>query len=129
MSNRSEVFVHLVWATWDRAPILDAETRAWLVPSLAFQARSMGCLWAAAGAAEDHIHLACRLPATLTVAAVAQQCKGWTSRAASARQHPLRWQGGYGAFSFGPSEVAAVEAYLHNQLEHHNRGHIVEAWE
>jgi hypothetical protein len=48
-----------------------------------------------------------RLTSTLSVASVVQQCKGWTSRAATARHHPLPWQGGYGAFLLVPARSTA----------------------
>jgi putative transposase len=123
--RRQEVYVHLVWSTWDRAPSLDAATRDWMWPVLAEQARALGCAWAVVGGVDDTVHVLCSLPTTLTVAALVQQLKGWTARAANARAPgSLRWQGGYGTFSVSPRDIPEVEHYVRNQPAHHSAGTV-----
>jgi len=69
------------------------------------------------------VHVLCALPTTFTIAALAQQLKGWTARAANARATgSLRWQGGYGAFSVSARDIPAVEHYVRNQPAHHKDG-------
>jgi REP element-mobilizing transposase RayT len=117
------MFVHLVWSTWDRAPILDAATRDWLWPMLANTARERGCPWAVVGGIEDHVHVLCALPTTLAVAQLVRDLKGVSARAANQRRpESFRWQGGYGAFSVSPDAVADVRAYVVQQAEHHRTG-------
>jgi REP element-mobilizing transposase RayT len=93
--RQQQLFIHLVWSTWDRAPVLTDAVRAWLWPAMATQARELGCVWAVVGGVEDHVHVLCALPAAVAVADLVRRLKGWTARAANA-QHPdsLRWQGG-----------------------------------
>ncbi len=121
--RRQEIYLHLAWSTWDRAPLISAPMQAWLWPVLAEQARGLGCPWAVVGGTSDHVHLLCAMPTSLTVAALVQQLKGWTTRAANQiTADPLKWQGGYGVFSVSSSDVPRIEAYVRNQARHHLDG-------
>jgi hypothetical protein len=33
----------------------------------------------------------------------------------------FQWQTGYGAFSYGQSQIEQVKAYIHNQSNHHRK--------
>ena len=128
--RQQELYVHLVWSTWDREPTLKADVCNWLWPALAAQAREVGCTWAIAGGVEDHVHVLCALPASLSVADLVRHIKGWTARAANSRQTgSLRWQGGYGAFTVSPADVPTIEAYVRNQALHHAGHDLCDAWE
>jgi putative transposase len=129
MKRRQELFVHLVWSTWDRAPLIDLDVQAWLWPMLGNESRRVGCTWAVVGGIETHVHVLCALPATLAVADLVKQIKGASARCAVERGHSLKWQAGYGAFSVSPDTVPTVEAYVRNQAEHHARNTDHDAWE
>ena len=74
------------------------------------------------GGTEDHVHVACTLPRTVTVSKLLEELKshssGWLKR-----QHPqcvdFGWQKGYGAFSLGQSKLEALVRYIDHQKEHH----------
>ncbi len=124
-----QLYVHLVWSTWDRAPILTLEVRQWLHPALAQRARSLGAGIVVVGGVEDHVHIAMDLPATVAVADVVKDLKGATSREAGRRQVALRWQGGYGAFTFAAADFEDVAAYVQGQEQHHSTGTVHADWE
>jgi REP element-mobilizing transposase RayT len=97
---------------------------------LADEARALGCPWTVVGGVEDHVHLLCAMPATVAVADLMRHLKGWTARAVNMRRpDSLRWQGGYGAFSVSPADLAHVEAYVRNQPDHHRTADLRDAWE
>ena len=128
--RRQELYVHMVWSTWDRTPLMDSAMQGWLWPALGEQARSLGCTWAVAGGTTDHVHLLCAVPTTLAVADLVRHVKGWTARAANAtKPDSLRWQGGYGAFSVSSTDLPAVEAYVRNQEAHHGANELRDDWE
>lgn len=128
--RREELFVHLVWSTWDRKPMIDNELRPWLWATIATIAREIGCPWVVVGGVEDHVHLLCALPATLAVAELANRVKGGSSRAANARNpESLRWQGGYAVFSVSPRDRDMLEAYVRNQELHHSGRLELAEWE
>lgn len=128
--RRQELFVHLVWSTWDRATLIDDDVQTWLWPMLGEEARRSGCTWAVVGGVADHVHVLCAMPATLSVTALVQQIKGASSRVANERSGSgFRWQGGYGAFSVSPDDVPMVEAYIRNQAAHHATASTLPHWE
>ena len=127
--RRQEIFLHIIWSTWDRVPLVDPAIEAWLWPMLGEEARSLGCPWAVVGGVADHVHVLCALPTTLAVAPLVQQMKGASARCASARGQPLKWQAGYGVFSVSPEAVPAVEAYVRSQPSHHEAATLTHDWE
>lgn len=128
--RRETLIVHLVWSTWDRKPLMDNQLRPWMWSAIATIAREAGCHWAVVGGVEDHVHLLCALPATLSVAELANRVKGASSRAANLRNpESLRWQGGYAAFTVSPRDRDMVEAYVRNQEKHHSGHSALAEWE
>jgi len=127
--SHAELYVHLVWSTWDRVPLLSGEVRDSAYRRLHDECRRMGVEVMAIGGVEDHVHLLVRMPAALSIAALAKQLKGATSHAlnAGSGNRPFfRWQGGYGAFSVSRQHVERIRQYVLNQPEHHARGRIAD---
>lgn len=130
LPRRQEIFMHLVWSTWDRVPLIGPEMADWLWPMIGEEARRSGCLWAVVGGVSDHTHVLCAMPATLSAAELAHQLKGASSRAANLRGGGgFRWQGGYGAFSVSKADVPQIEAYVRNQPSHHADATVAQDWE
>ncbi len=118
--NHVCVYVHLVWATWDRAPLVKPAVQTWLHGFLADEARRLGSRFVVVGGMADNVHVLTELPTLLCIADLVKQLKGASSRVTNAHaENPLRWQRGYGVFSVGHRERAAVEAYVRNQPAHH----------
>jgi len=71
---------------------------------------------------EDHIHIACTLPRTVTQAKLLEETKKGSSIWMKQQQGGLRhfsWQAGYGIFSLGQSQLPTLIQYIDNQEEHH----------
>jgi putative transposase len=83
--NRLSLYVHLVWATWDRLPMIGSGLERVIQRVVVPEAQEMGCAVLAIGGVEDRMHLLVTLPATGTVAALVKQMKGESSRAADDR--------------------------------------------
>jgi len=70
----------------------------------------------------DHVHIAARLARTISQAELLEKIKK-TSSAWIKRQgqeyEPFFWQGGYGAFSVGWSQLEELVRYVDRQEEHH----------
>lgn len=111
-------FIHCVFSTKDRRPILSADRMPDLYAYLGGIARSEGFTLIAAGGTANHIHLLFVLPATSCLATAVQKLKGSSSRWLGQR---FSWQEGYGAFSVSPSQVPAVKKYIGNQAIHHRK--------
>jgi REP element-mobilizing transposase RayT len=129
-SPYTQLYIHLVWATWDRLPLLTPEVRSVVYQSLEAECEALGAALFAAGGTDDHVHLLVRIPTTVSVAALVKQLKGASSRLAGmATGETFRWQGGYGAFSISKSLLPRMQAYIENQEQHHREGTVYAAVE
>ena len=130
--TRVALFVHVVWGTWDRLPLLVGETEPQVYHCIEATCIEMGAELIAIGGVEDHVHLLARLPATISVADLVKQVKGASAHLATPEIAPdrfFKWQGGYAAFSIGQSQVAATRDYITRQKEHHRTGFLIPEWE
>jgi REP element-mobilizing transposase RayT len=122
----TKLFVHLVWATWDRLPILTPDLLTVIERAVRHQCIGMEVEVVAFGGVADHVHLLVRMPAKVSVAELVKQVKGATSHLVNHRlKVPFKWQGGYGAFSVSHSVLSRVREYVLNQESHHRYGTTV----
>jgi putative transposase len=116
------LLVHVVFSTRDRAPILGSAVRPALYAYLAAVARNAGCECYRVGGVADHVHLAVRISRTITAAQLVEELKTSPSKWLKTQSLALAgftWQGGYAAFSVGPSNLEALKRYIDRQEEHH----------
>lgn len=111
-------FIHCIFSTKDRKPLISPECREGIYAYLGGTARSEGFSLIAAGGTANHLHLLFTLPATYSLATAVQKLKGSSSRWMG---KGFSWQEGYGAFSVSPSQVPAVKEYIRNQEQHHRK--------
>ena len=126
------VYVHLVWATWARLPLLTEEVTPEVRQLLAAEAARCGATIVAFGGVADHLHVLVRLPATVAIADLVKRLKGVSARhlnRASSTGKPFKWQSAYGAFSVGQRQLAQVTDYIARQHEHHAQNAPVVHWE
>ena len=128
----TQLYVHMVWATWDRLPLITPDIEGRLYACIAKKCRQHKCEPLAIGGIEDHVHLLTRFPTTITIATLAKEAKGASSHLVT---HEIRsddffkWQGAYGAFTLRKREVSQVQRYIQNQKQHHADNLLNEDWE
>ncbi|MGI8912715.1 MAG: IS200/IS605 family transposase [Chloroflexota bacterium] len=128
----TQVLVHIVWATWDRLPLIVPNIEDRLVACLADEARGLRCSPMAIGGMADHVHVLIAIHPTVAVARLVQQLKGVSSHLIN---HELdspagfKWQGAYGAFSVSPDAAPFVARYIALQKQHHAKGTLHLEWE
>jgi len=76
----TRLYVHCVWATTGRLPLIQPEIEVRLHEVIATKCRELGCHPIAVGGTEDHLHLLVGLAAALSVADLVQAVKGASSR-------------------------------------------------
>ncbi|HEU0298284.1 MAG TPA: IS200/IS605 family transposase [Longimicrobium sp.] len=119
--------VHLVWATWDRLPLITRDIEPRLYRCIAAEAHRLGAEIGAIGGIEDHVHVPARYPPSIPVSELVKQMKGVSSRLVHDQIAPgafFKWQGSYGAFSIAHRDVPMVRRYVHRQEEHHRIGRL-----
>ena len=130
MRQRTEVavFVHVVWSTWDRLPLLTEEVSRRVYHTIGAKCQELGVQVLAIGGVEDHVHLLFRLPATLSLADAVKHLKGVSSHLITHDLAPdqfFKWQGAYGACSVSPRHLPLVSDYIARQKEHHRAGSLI----
>ncbi len=121
----SVVYLHLVFSTKDRRPLLrDQSIRSELHAYLGGISDRLGCAPILIGGVEDHVHLLCRFSRTISQAEWVKELKR-VSNAWLKEEKPgfgdFEWQGGYAVFSVSQSNLAKVQAYIADQEAHHHK--------
>lgn len=125
--NRAELYVHLVWGTWDRLPLIHPAWEDALYREMISEASSAGGEVVAVGGTADHLHVLLKMQPTASVAGLVKQLKGASSHLVAHRLQPdefFKWQGGYGAFTVSRWDVSRVARYVKRQAEHHAAGTV-----
>ncbi len=125
----SEINLHIVWHTKTSLPLLTPT-----VEPLAHRFLKKriidepGAFVHEIGGTETHVHALVTIPPTITISKWIGELKGGTAHDVNQhvgkRQKVVEWQTGYGVVSFGTGDLPWVQAYIHNQREHHQRGGI-----
>ncbi len=121
----TQLYVHLVWSTWKRAPLITPELQPRVYAVIHHQASELGADVIAIGGVEDHVHVVLRFPATIALSSLVQRLKGASSHFVThvmKSQDAFKWQGGYGAFTLTKRAVPHVRQYVLNQEAHHRDG-------
>lgn len=117
----SQIYVHLVFSTKERARLIPVALQPELYAYLATALTSEDCSVLIAGGMSDHIHILLRLGRTTTISDAVKIAKVESSKWMK-RVHAIpdfTWQTGYGAFSVSASSVDEVTAYIRDQERHH----------
>ena len=126
------VFVHLVWATWDRLPFLTGDVERRVYRAIGDKCVALGAQIIALGGVEDHVHLLVRLPAAVSIADLVKHLKGASAHLIT-HETPnapfFKWQGAYAAFSVSPRHLHEATDYITHQRQHHQAGTLIPALE
>ena len=118
----SKIYVHLIFSTRDREPMLLRPFRERVHAYLATVLKNQDCPAVKVGGTSDHVHVLFRLSKNLAVAKVVEEIKTSSSKWIKTQQRGLggfHWQSGYGGFSVGPTEVGRLTKYIEHQEAHH----------
>ena len=121
----TQLYVHIVWSTWDRQPILPSRVREAVYGCIKQECGSLKAELVAIGGTDDHVHVLVRIPTTVSVAVLVKQIKGSSSHMVThclKQIDGFKWQGAYAAFTVSKSAIPDVRAYILNQEQHHQEG-------
>jgi len=124
LHSYSRVWLHLVWATLERRPLLPESAAAKMSGYLTQYATEKGIHMKINYVNSDHVHTLIDLPTHFCIEDVMQFLKGSSSHwinQSSLRPGKFGWGRGYGAFSVSQSGVKEVAKYIATQEEHHRK--------
>ncbi len=131
-SNYTQMYVHCVWGTWYRLPLIIQEIEPQVYAAIKSECQKLKCTAITIGGIEDHIHLLTGFPPTITISNLIKQVKGSSSHFITHEIQPdkfFKWQGSYGAFTVSHGEIDRVANYIRNQKQHHAQKNIIPQWE
>lgn len=120
----ASILVHLVFSTKHRQPLITPEIEPELHPYLATVHREMDSPTLTINSVTDHVHILFRLSRTHPLCDIVEEVKKRSSKWIKTKGPSFaefQWQTGYGAFSIGESNVAALRNYIAKQKERHRR--------
>jgi putative transposase len=128
----TQLYLHLIWSTWDRLPLVTKEIEPRIYAAIAEKCRKLKCDPLAIGGTEDHVHVLVRLHSTVAIATLVKEVKGTSSHLVTHQIAPdefFKWQGGYGAFTLRKEDALRLAVYIENQKQHHTDGTLQTHWE
>jgi REP element-mobilizing transposase RayT len=121
--NYTQLYIHLVWSTWDRLPLISPAIEPRLYRTIEAKCVALGCQPLALGGVADHVHLLVSLTPTISISRLVGEIKGASSHLITHEIQPgqfFRWQGSYGAFTVSHTVIDQLRSYILNQKNHHN---------
>jgi len=122
LHSYSRIWLHSVWATLERRPLLSKPGAAQLSAYLTQYSAEKGIYMKINYVNPEHVHILVDLPTRLSVEEMMQLFKGSSSHWINQSDLvPVKfaWGRGYGIFSVSNSGVGAVAKYIAIQQEHH----------
>ncbi len=123
----SKVYVHIVFSTKHRQPLIDDRLKPGLFAYLGGVCQAMECHPVRVGGHDDHVHILCTLSRKVALMDLLEEIKKRSSKWAKTQGEAYAnfyWQDGYGAFSVSQFGVKKVVQYIENQAEHHSKQHF-----
>ncbi|RCJ28460.1 transposase [Nostoc minutum NIES-26] len=131
-SNFTQLYLHCVWATWDRLPLITPDIQKLVYAGIIKECEQLKCTVITIDGVEDRVHLLTAFPPTISVSELIKQIKGSSSYFITHEVKPrefFKWQGSYGAFTVSHDAIDNVANYIRNQAIHHSQKSIITAWE
>ena len=128
----TELYLHIIWATWDRLDLIDPEIESVLYKYIRNKCEEKQCWLEAIGGTSNHLHILIRFITSISIGKLVHHIKGASSHYIAQIYRPddfFKWQGGYSAFTVSPFQVKTITAYIENQKQHHNNHTWKKDWE
>ena len=118
----AKIHLHIVFSTKNREPMIDKGIERELYDYMTSIGNELKCKVSKIRGTEDHVHIACCLTRTITIAALLEEIKRSSSKWIKTKGPQFKhfaWQEGYGVFSFGESQLQDVVRFINDQKEYH----------
>jgi REP element-mobilizing transposase RayT len=120
----SQIYIQTVFAVSGRLALITQDFKEELYKYITGIVRNKNQKLISINGMADHIHILIGLRPAMALADLVQDIKSdssaWINRKKLARGK-FAWQEGYGAFSYGHSQLDMIIRYIQNQEKHHRR--------
>jgi putative transposase len=118
----SQMYIHLVFGVKFRESLIDSSWKFELYKFINGIINNYGHRPLVINGTGDHIHILIGYKPATSLSDLVKYIKSNSSRWINLKgycQKPFRWQEGFGAFSYGQSQLQRVADYIERQEEHH----------
>ena len=120
----SQIYIQAVFAVSGRQSLIRPTFKEELYKYITGIVRNQGQKLIAINGVEDHLHMLIGLRPAMALADLIREVKADSSNFVNDNKWvhgKFSWQEGYGAFSYGHSQLDTIIRYIQNQEEHHRR--------
>jgi putative transposase len=120
----SQIYIQTVFAVSNRQSLIKPEFKADLYKYVSGIVRNQGQKLISINGVADHVHLLIGLRPAMALADLVQEIKADSTNFINKKRWVrgrFSWQEGYGAFSYGHSQLDTIIRYIQNQEKHHSR--------
>jgi putative transposase len=118
----SQIYIQVVFAVEDRASLIKRENKEEIYKYTTGIVCNAGQKLIAINGMPDHIHILLGVKPDIALSDLVRDIKANSSRFINERRFVrgrFRWQEGFGAFSYGHSQLDIIGRYIQNQEQHH----------
>ena len=120
----SQIYIQTVFAVSGRLSLIKPTFREGLYKYIAGIVKNQGQKLISINGMPDHIHILIGLKPSMALADLVRDIKADSSTHVNKNRWvrgKFSWQEGYGAFSYGHSQLDTIIRYIQNQEKHHRR--------
>jgi len=118
------LLVHVIFSTKNREPFISPSLEPELFAYIGGILKNQNSRLLDAGGTADHVHLLISQSKNVSLSSLMKDLKKDSSfwiKTKGRQFDNFHWQDGYGAFSIGHSQIAALKKYISQQKEHHRK--------
>jgi REP element-mobilizing transposase RayT len=119
-----QIYVQIVFSVKNRENIIPSSKKDELHKYITGIVKNKNCKLIAINSMHDHIHIFVGLHPTTQISELVKEIKKSSTEFIKTNnwiKTKFNWQDGYGAFSYGHSQIEQVYKYIMNQEEHHKK--------
>lgn len=120
----TQIYIQVVFAVSGRLSLIRKEHKEEIYKYITGVIRNDGHKLIAINGMSDHLHILLGLKPDMALSDLVRDIKSNSSNFINKRRFAhgkFNWQEGYGAFSYGHSQLETIIRYIQNQEQHHSR--------
>jgi len=120
----SQIYIQTVFAVNGRLSLIQPEFKEELFKYITGIVRNQGQKLISINGMADHVHILIGLKPAMALADLVREIKADSTNFINKQKWvhgKFSWQEGYGAFSYGHSQLDTIIRYIQNQERHHRR--------
>lgn len=120
----SQIYIQTVFAVSDRMSLIQTNFKEDLFKYITGIVTNQGQKLISINGMPDHVHILIGLRPAMALADVVREIKADSTNFINRNKWvrgKFSWQEGYGAFSYGHSQLNTIIRYIQNQEKHHSR--------